>query len=210
MAQAERDNNKPAKNPLLWVSIIVICLIVYIFLASDRGQIGGPQLSDISNAPDASATQGSSSPADEEIPSADDGQIIRDVVLPPGAGARKYIREIREKGKPYPFDDIMAKAAQFTSEGSLADTHLIYFFAAREGYVDAMMVMAEMSDPTLFHAENNLMDEPDAVQAYKWYTQSLQKGFEPARMRLQNLQQWAKAEAEYGNAVAQQLLLNFN
>ncbi len=204
MAQAEKENNKPAKNPLFWVSIIVICLIIYIFVASDRGQPGSH------NASDAATEQNVSAGSSQSGQSSDEGQINRDAIIPPGMRAREYIRQIRAQGKPYPFEEIMAKAAQFSSEGSLADTHLVYFFAAREGYVDAMMIMAEMSDPTLFRAENNLLDEPDAIQAYKWYSQSLQKGFEPARMRLQNLQQWANAEARYGNTAAQQLLLNFN
>jgi TPR repeat protein len=196
MAQAEKENNKSAKNPLLWVSLIVIGLIIYIFIASDRGTVTG-QKEEFNDA------------ADSTIP-VQEGEISRDAIVPPGMRAREYIQQLREQGKPYPFEEVMAKAADFSSEGSLADAHLVYFFAAKEGYVDAMMIMAEMSDPTRFRADDNLMDEPDAVQAYKWYSQSLQKGFEPARIRLENLHQWATAEARYGNATAQQLLLNFN
>ena len=67
-----------------------------------------------------------------------------------------------------------------------------------------------MSDPTLFQSENNLLDQADAVQAYKWYQLAVSGGFEPAKPRLDNLYQWAVAEAKYGNSDAQQLLLNFN
>jgi hypothetical protein len=196
MAQAEKENNKPTKNPLLWVSLIVVGLIIYIFVASGRGNI---------------ATQKVSVDAPEsETVHVEAGQINREAPIPAGKRARDFISQLRKQGKPYPLDEVMAKAAMFTSEGSLADAHLMYFFAAKEGDVDAMMVMAEMSDPTMFRAEDNLLDEPDAVQAYIWYTQSLQNGFEPARERLENLHQWANAEARYGNTAAQQLLLNFN
>ncbi len=197
MAQAEKEHNKPTKNPLLWVSLIVIGLIIYIFVASGRGNIA-PQQATTDDAPENYAAQ------------MEEGQVNREELVPAGMRAREFIGQIRKQGKPYPLDEVMAKAALYTSEGSLADAHLMYFFAAKEGNVDAMMVMAQMSDPTLFRAEDNLLDQADAVQAYKWYSQSLQKGFEPARARLENLNQWAKAEARYGNTAAQQLLLNFN
>jgi hypothetical protein len=196
MAQAEKDNNKSSKNPLLWVSLIVIGLIIYIFLGSGRGNIA-PQNASI-EAPESNIVE------------LEAGQINREAQLPAGQRAREFIRQLRNKGKPYPLDEAMAKAAMFTAEGNLADAHLMYFFAAKEGDVDAMMVMAEMSDPTMFRAEDNLLDQADAVQAYKWYSQCLENGFEPARARLENLSQWAKAEAQYGNTAAQQLLLNFN
>ena len=138
------------------------------------------------------------------------GEIEREIVAPPGEKARDSIRRWRDQGKPYPFDQIMARASEFASDGSLADAHLMFFFAAREGHVEAMMMMAEMSDPTLFRADNNLLDRANAVQAYKWYREALDVGFEPARARLENLKNWAEAEAGYGNAEARQLLLNFN
>lgn len=196
MAQAEKENNKSSKNPLLWISFIVIGLIIYIFLGSGRSNIA-PQKVSI-EAPESNVVE------------LEEGQINREVQLPAGLRAREFISQLRKQGKPYPLDEVMAKAAMFTSEGNLADAHLMYFFAAKEGGVDAMMVMAEMSDPTMFRAEDNLLDQADAVQAYKWYSQSLEKGFEPARARLENLSQWAKAEAQNGNTSAQQLLLNFN
>jgi TPR repeat protein len=195
MAQAEKENNKSGKNPLLWVTLVVIGLIIYIFFASDRAGINSPNAS--VNAPENDAGV------------VEEGQINRETVQTPGVRARAYIHQLRAKGKPYPFDEVMSKADQFETEGSLADANLVYFFAAREGHIPAMMVMAEMSDPTMFHAENNLMDQPDAVQAFKWYKQSLDQGYEPARIRLENLHQWARAEAKFGDINAQQILLNF-
>lgn len=196
MAQAEKEHKNKTINPLIWVSIVVIALILYIFFGSDRATIQSEKLK-----LDEPARVQTSGP---------EGQINRELLVPPGLRAREYIRQIREQGKPYPFDQVMGKASSYANEGSLADAHLVFFFAAREGHVEAMMMMAEMSDPTLFQAENNLLDTANAIQAYKWYRLALDQGFEPARPRLDNLAQWARAEAAYGNAEASQLLLNFN
>jgi TPR repeat protein len=201
MAQAEKVDGQSGRNPLIIVSLIVVGLIVFIFTLTDRG---GVEREKVDLAPPVSET------TSEPQETASDGQISREVVAPPGELARDSIREFRDGGKPYPFDKIMARASEFASDGSLADAHLMFFFAAREGHVDAMMMMAEMSDPTLFRAENNLLDRADPVQAYKWYREALDLGFEPARARLDNLKNWAEAEAGYGNVEASQLLLNFN
>ncbi len=197
MAQAERNQPGTGRNPLLWVSVIVIGLIIFIFTASDRG---GGERERVEIAP----------PAIETPKTESEGEINREALAPPGLRARAEISRFRDQGKPYPFDQIMARASAFASEGSLADAHLMFFFAAREGHVEAMMMMAEMSDPTLFRADNNLLDKANPIQALKWYTEAKDAGFEPAASRLDNLKNWAEAEAGYGNAEAQRLLLNFN
>ncbi len=203
MAQAEKEQGKPGVNPLIWVSIVVIGLIFFIFVASDRGSVRTETVQ----------LEGQQPPlvekSTDETENAE-GQINRDVLAAPGLRAREFIGQLRQQGKPYPLEEIMAKASTYAIQGSLADAHLTFFFAAREGHVEAMMIMAEMSDPTLFQSENNLLDQADAVQAFKWYQLALDSGFEPAKPRLENLHQWAIAEAKYGNADAKQLLLNFN
>jgi len=202
MAQAEKLDGQSGKNPLIIVSLIVVGLIIFIFISTDRG---GIESEPVDLAPQAVEK------VQEQDEGVVEGQISRDdIMAPPGELARDEIRQWRAQGAPYPFDSIMAKASEFASNGSLADAHLLFFFAAREGHVDAMMMMAEMSDPTLFRADNNLLDRANAVQAYKWYKQALELGFEPARARLDNLRAWAEAESGYGNAEASHLLLNFN
>jgi len=201
MAQAEKEQDQPRVNPLIWVSIVVLALIFFIFFGSDRANVRTETL-ELEDQLVVDKSTGDDKTAD--------GEINRELLAPPGMRAREFINQLREQGQPYPFDKLMAKASEFASEGSLADAHLAFFFAAREGHVEAMMMMAEMSDPTLFQSENNLLDKADAVQAYKWYQLALDSGFEPAKPRLDNLQQWATAEAKFGNTDAQQLLLNFN
>ncbi|MDJ0834291.1 MAG: hypothetical protein QNJ69_12260 [Gammaproteobacteria bacterium] len=199
MNQAQKEPEKPGKNPLIWVAIIVLGLIIYIFVGSDRGgkQTETLPLQDIETA----TAEPESEPEDE---------ITRQAPPSPGVIAREYIVDLRQQGKPYPFDTLMQKAADLSSEGSLADAHLLYFFAAREGHVAAMMTMAEMTDPLRFQPQNNLLDEANAIQAYKWYSQALAQGHQPAREHLDQLHEWAKREAQNDDQTALQLLLNFN
>lgn len=194
MQQAKQELDKPQKNPLIWGAVMVVVLIALVVIFTRRGQ----------EAPDFSLDN----PQPQSV--VKEGEIERTLLVPPGMRARELVDQYRQQGKPYPFEEIMAKASAFSGEGSLADAHLLFFFAAREGYVDAMIVMAEMSDPTMFQSENNLLDQAEPIQAYKWYKAALAAGFEPARSRLDNLEQWARAESQYGNSQAAQLLLNFN
>ncbi|TDJ30656.1 MAG: hypothetical protein E2O57_01000, partial [Gammaproteobacteria bacterium] len=105
---------KPRRNPLIWIIIVVLGLILYIFLYSDRGG--------------------------QVVAKIDDGNgdvtgiIDRSLLIPPGMRAREYIAQLREKGKPYALDRIFDKANSYQREGSLADAHLLFFFSAREGY----------------------------------------------------------------------------
>ncbi len=197
MNQTQKEQERPGKNPLIWVAIIVLGLIIYIFVGSDRG---GKQTEPLP----LQETDKATSEPEQEV------DVTRQAPPAPGHVAREYISGIRQQGKPYPYAELMQKAAAYSSEGSLADAHLLYFFAAREGHLAAMMTMAEMTDPLLFSAQNNLLDEADAIQAYKWYSQALEQGHEPARARLVQLHEWAKTEADNGNQVASQLLLNFD
>jgi TPR repeat protein len=117
---------------------------------------------------------------------------------------------LRAAGKPYPLSEVFEKAQQYRGEGSLADAHLLYFFAAREDHLAAMMTMGEMSDPVLFRAEDSLLDQADAIQAYKWYSKAAELGQPNASQRLDGLDRWANEAAAKGNAEASQLLLNIN
>ncbi len=174
-------------NPLFWISLIVIGLILFIFFGTDRGV---PVIA-------------------SEIDSGADtvGQIDRSLLPPPGMRARQLIERVRAEETPYPLESIFEKAHEYDSEGSLADAHLLYFFSAREGFEPAMMKMGELSDPTLFRSENNLLDRADAIQSYKWYRKLADLGQIEADEKIQNLQQWAVQAWASGDPDARQLLL---
>jgi hypothetical protein len=197
--------NEPAassrRNPLIWVALAVVGLIIFVFFNGERG---GSTL--VTKQIEISEPEVISEPADEETAS---GTIERSLLVPPGMRARQYIEQVRADGKPYPLAQAVEKAQEYLREGSLADAHLLFFFAAREEHLPAVMQMAEMSDPTLFRAEDSLLDNADVIQAYKWYQKAASLGQQEAVARLENLQQWASDEAEAGNPHARQLLLNF-
>ena len=185
----ESSPPKRRTNPLIWISLIVVGMILYIFLASDRD---GP-MSAVSEA--------------KQVDNI--GEIERSLLIPPGMRARQYIAQIREGDKPYPLAEVFEKGSGYQNEGSLADAYLLYFFSAREGFLPAIMKMGEMADPEFFLAENSLLDHADVIQAYKWYKKAAAQGHEPAAQRVKNLQLWAIAESKGGNPDAHQLLLNF-
>ncbi len=188
---SETKSGSPAtrRNPLIWIAVFIVAVILYVFLSGDRG--GSMTATRVVDEDDSAGT------------------IDRSLLVPPGMRAREYIDQLREQGRPYPLDEAVARADGYLQEGSLADAHLLYFFAAREDYLPAIMVMAEMSDPLRFEAQNSLLDNADVIQAYKWYQRAAGLGHAPAADRISALRQWAQAEAAAGNIEASQLLLNY-
>ena len=180
------SNRRP--NPLIWISLIVSGAIIFFFMGSDRGN----QFTEVT----------------EVVQQENRVKIDRSESVRPGARAREYIAEVRAAGEPYPLASIFEQGNSFQQEGNLADAHLLFFYSAREGYIPAMMKMAEMSDPTLFRAEVSLLDNADAIQAYKWYQKAAALGHSSATDGVNNLMQWAIAESKWGNPESRQLLLN--
>ena len=215
MSELNEDGTSPARNPLIWISLVVIGLIIFVLLSGDRdlrlpGSNSGEALEASTETLETATTAIASVEATTTIEGdGAAGTIERSLLVQPGMRARKYIKELRDQGKPYPFAEVYEKAQKYMQEGSLADAHLLYFFAAREDHVPSIMKLAEMSDPTLFRAEEALMDDADVIQAYKWYRKAADMGHQLASDRVDGLQQWASNAAENGNPNARQLLLNF-
>ena len=174
-------------HPLLWIGIAVAAAIAYLLLGTERGKTVI-----VSTPPEILQTS---------------GEIDRNLLIPPGMRARQYIEQIRTEGYPYPLQQIYTKANDYDREGSLADAHLLYFFGAREGHVDSMIKLAEMSDPNFFKSENTLLDRANPLQSYKWYVKASEQGQSDLSGRIENLQQWAMQESESDNPYARQLLL---
>ena len=194
------------QNPLIWLAVIVVGLILFLFLNGDRNaSFPDTDVTPVTYAGSITAAN----PDDDGSTTDSGGTIERSLLIPPGMRARQYIEQLRIEGAPYPFSEIFTKAEGYLRDGSLADAHLLYFFAAREDDLPAIMKMAEMADPNLFLAENSLLDHADAIQAYKWYRKAELLGHQPAMDRVAGLQDWAKVEASLGNPAARQLLLNF-
>ena len=205
----------PQRNPLFWTGLAVAGLILFIFFGSDRNsssRLGseryGSDIHSSKRAVDQKEAELEQTATSSSTSLPNNGTIDRNLLMPPGMGARKTIETTRKTGRPYPLTEIFNKAKIYLEDGSLADAHLLYFFSAREGHLESIMQMALMSDPTQFQADNSLLDQADAVQSYKWYQKAALAGYQPAIDSMQNLRQWALDEAEFGNPYARQLLLN--
>ncbi len=179
--------SRQKRNPLLWIGIAAIAVIAYIFLGTERGNTVVIRAADNSQQ--------------------STGDIDRSLLVPPGMRARQFIEQLRVEGYPYALEKIFTRANDYDREGSLADAHLLYFFGARQGHVDSMIKLAEMSDPNFFQSENSLLDHADPLQSYKWYQKAAELGQPDLSGRIQKLQQWAMQESESNNPYARQLLL---
>jgi hypothetical protein len=231
MTELNEPTPSARRNPLIWIVLIVVGLILFVLLSGERGDVpttlktdqqpiaisgAAPQadvVSDtdnLSGMDDSTSTDSAIITNNADSPTDSVGTIERSLLVPPGMRARQYIAKLRSAGKPYPLSEVFEKAQQYHREGSLADAHLLYFFAAREDHLIAMITMGEMSDPVLFRAEDSLLDEADAIQAYKWYSKAAELGQPFASRRLDDLGRWANEAAAKGNAEARQLLLNIN
>ena len=189
MSETNESEAPTRQNPLIWISLIVAGLILFVLVGGERE-------------PDKTTAK-----IETDVPSG--GSIERNLLLPPGMRARQYIEQLRASGEPYPLPEVHARAQKYLADGSLADAHLALFFAAREDYLPSILMLGEMSDPTRFRAENSLLDHADVIQAYKWYQKAAALGDEVARERIGGLQQWASDASQADNPHARQLLLNF-
>ncbi|MEL7448588.1 MAG: hypothetical protein AAFN78_05225 [Pseudomonadota bacterium] len=126
-----------------------------------------------------------------------------------GDTAREIVAAMKASGIDIDYADAYARAGAFHAEGKLADAQLLYFFAARGGNADAAFTLASMYDP-LHHGEQpTLMNKPDMVQAFQWYTQASSAGIAAAGERLTALRQWTEQAAASGDIQAEQLLLQW-
>ncbi len=199
MSELNESAAPTRQNPLIWISLIVAGLILFVFVSGERDDSGPGKIQ--------TETKTETEPETEpEIETS--GNIERSLLVPPGMRARQYIAQLRDAGKPYPLAEVHQKAEKHMADGSLADAHLLYFFAAREDHLPSILVLGEMSDPTLFRAEDSLLDHADVIQAYKCYEKAAALGDMVAAERIGGLQQWASDASQAENPHARQLLLN--
>lgn len=122
--------------------------------------------------------------------------------------ARTIIADLK-RSEPVDYAGAFARAEQFQKDGRLADAQLLYFFAARGGNAASAFALATMNDPNHHSATSSLLPEPDAFQAFKWYTAARDAGMAAADQRLAALHDWAENAAADGNVDAERLLLQW-
>jgi hypothetical protein len=119
-----------------------------------------------------------------------------------GQAARRFLAESPDLDAAAVFQ----RAQEFRREGRQADAWLLYFKAARDGHADAAMILAEQADPAFFDSAGSLLDEPDLVQAHKWYLQAQRNGSREASARLDKLMESLQKAAAGGDHQAELLL----
>jgi hypothetical protein len=106
-------------------------------------------------------------------------------------------------------DAAFEQARELQAAGQLDDAHVLFFFGARQGHARSAFAYAEVNDPNHHSPETSMLDEPDAFQAFRWYTAALDGGVDDAAGRLDALREWAETAAAAGDAEAERLLLQW-
>jgi len=189
LSQSEQKNNAGQAGAVSWqglsfmlVAIIIIAIVFFLLY-----------------------------PREVSDPAVTPGKTEADVPLTTkeerGDTAREIIDQLRDLDGPAGLDKAYVRAQDFHREGRLADAQLLLFFAARGGHGPAAFELATLYDPNYHSSESSLMEDPDPVQAYKWYRQAQEAGHAETARRPDQLQSWARAAAAEGDMNADQLLL---
>jgi hypothetical protein len=129
--------------------------------------------------------------------------------LPAGERARDLIRKVKSGKQQLSMQQLFTEADQLAQAGQGTDAYLLYFYAARQGHGPSAFALAEMNDPAFFKEGNELLEDPDPTQAYKWYSMAAASQVDQAEERLTELRAGVEADAATGDLSAQRLLLNW-
>jgi len=126
-----------------------------------------------------------------------------------GDGARTFLYELRAGGEEPDPDVVFAEAERMQGAGDLEDAYLLYRFAARHGQPQAALTLGTQADPAYHDSASSFLPDPDAGQAYKWYSVAAAADSEMAVQRLQDLHKRVQQEAVAGDEQARRLLLQW-
>ncbi len=124
-----------------------------------------------------------------------------------GVTGREFITMAEQSGAST--ETLYDQAEELRRSGMLADAHLLYFQAARQGHIGASMALAKQADPAFFSAGSSILDEPDMTQAVKWYLIAAEAGDKTAAVLLENLRAYIQTQAAAGDPKANRLLLQW-
>ncbi len=127
----------------------------------------------------------------------------------PGSEARAIISRFRTAEHRPDMHDIHVRGVGFKNQGKPVDAYLLWFFAARDGHVPSALILGEMYDPEYFVGANEVMEQPDPAQAYKWYLRAAEGGDPTADDRLAVLHSAVEQAAATGDDDAKRLLLRW-
>jgi TPR repeat protein len=231
------DTQEKGRNYLFYIVIVVFILVIvgYFSMPSPEKEIEleAPQshaeIDPVIRAQIDAAQPGSNSgsgvepinreqsvtPTEAPSPPPESAEVVPETAAPgqaaqhAGEAARALIASFRQGDKNLTLEQLHAQASDYQRQGMSTDAFLLYFFAARKGYGPSAFELAKMHDPAHFTSGSDLLDEPDPVQAYKWYSIAAESGVTGAAEALQALRSSIEAAAKEGDMSAQRLLLNW-
>lgn len=166
----------------------------------EAGREGAAGEAPVSRAPIQRPAPAAADETDAAADGANGGAVA--VVPEPAAGA--------PTGSADPeLDAAFERAQELQAAGQLDDAQVLLFFGARRGHARSAFAYAEINDPNHHSPETSLLAEPDAFQAFRWYSAALDGGVDGAAVRLDALREWAEAAAAAGDAEADRLLLQW-
>lgn len=122
--------------------------------------------------------------------------------------ARAIIEELRGQGR-VDLDQVYERAERFRAVGMLADAYLLYFFAARQGHAQSALALGRMYDPKTFSREASILEQPDPVQAHKWYQVAARAGDAAAKRHLADLRGRVERTAGQGDEESRRLMMQW-
>jgi TPR repeat protein len=203
-------NWNPGRTRGLMVLVAVITGLAIWLVPVDEEQ-APPSLPALPSAPETS----------EALPLPSEAHVSEELQLPPpaggsiaaittgGDGARNLLYELRATGAEPDPEVVFAEAERMQGAGDLEDAYLLYRFAARHGQAQAALALGTQADPAFHTAATSFLPEPDAGQAYKWYSVAAAADSETAVQRLQDLRKRVQQEALAGDEQAKRLLLQW-
>jgi hypothetical protein len=144
---------------------------------------------------------------DLELPPPPGGGIA--TITTGGDGARTFLYELRANGAEPDPDVVFAEAERMQGSGDQEDAYLLYRFAARHGQAQAALTLGTQADPAYHEGAGGFLSEPDAAQAFKWYSVAAAADSETAGQRLQDLHKRVQRDAVAGDKQARRLLLQW-
>lgn len=204
-------NRSPGRTRALMVLVAVITGLA-IWLVPVDEERAPPSLPALPSAPDTSS---------EALPLPSAPVTSEELKLPPppgggiatitngGDGARTFLYEMRTTGEEPDADAVFAEAERMQGAGDLEDAYLLYRYAARHGQAQAALSLGTQADPAFHAAASSFLPEPDAGQAYKWYSVAAAADNNEAARRLQELRKRVQQEALAGDEQARRLLLQW-
>jgi hypothetical protein len=209
--EAGRGRNwTPGRTRALMVLVAVITGLA-IWLVPVREQQAPPSLPALPSASDST----------ESLPLPSASVTSEELQLPPtpgggiaslttgGDGARTFLYELRAAGEEPDPDAVFAEAERMQDAGDLEDAYLLYRYAARHGQAQAALTLGTQADPAFHAGASSFLPEPDAGQAYRWYSVAAAANNDTAAQRLQDLHKRVQQEAVAGDEQARRLLLQW-